>query len=111
MVTESLSSEARGVREAVVRSLAQSKTKKGRERKKYMSLIGRGVSGGYRALFRFDLSACYHPNLGIFCGVWLFQKKNLPKKDPMPVKSLFENTMGNPFFPFFNIDQNSSKKI
>ena len=26
-------------------------------------------------------------------------KKN--KKDPTPVKSLFENTMGNPFFYFF----------
>ena len=35
------------------------------------------------------------------------------KKDPTLVKSLFENTIGNPFFDFFflNIDQNSSKKI
>ena len=27
----------------------------------------------------------------------------------MPVKSLFENTMGNPFLTLLNIDQNSSK--
>ena len=44
--------------------------------------IGRGVSGGYQALFRFELPACYHPNLVIFWGVWLFQKKNSSKIRP-----------------------------
>ena len=44
--------------------------------------VGRRVSGGYQALFRFELPACYHPNLGIFWGVWLFQKETLSKKDP-----------------------------
>ena len=29
---------------------------------------------------------------------------------PTPVKSLFENTMKNPFFDFFNIDSNASKE-
>ena len=40
---------------------------------------GVGVSVGYWALFRFELLACYHPNIGIFLGVWLFQKKISPK--------------------------------
>ena len=35
---------------------------------------GGGVIGGYRALFRLKLLACYHPNLGIFWGDWLIQK-------------------------------------
>ena len=45
-----------------------------------LTWLGGGVSGGYRALFRFELPACYHPNLGIFKDVWLFQNfcvKNL----------------------------------
>ena len=63
-------------------------------------LLGRGVIGGYQALFRFELPACYHPKLGIFWGVLFYQKKFLKKKDPMPVKSLFENTRGNPFLTF-----------
>ena len=45
--------------------------------------------GGYRALFRFDLLACYHQNLGIFWGAWLFQKKNLSKKRPYAVQITF----------------------
>jgi hypothetical protein len=34
------------------------------------------------------------------------------KFDPKPVKSLFENTMENPFFDFFffNIDRDASKQ-
>ena len=36
---------------------------------------GGGVSGGYLALFILELPACYHPSLGIFWGVWLFQRK------------------------------------
>ena len=63
-------------------------------------LSGGGVRGGYWALFRFELPACYHPNLGIFGGVWLFQKFFCQKFDPTPVKSLFENTMENPIFDF-----------
>ena len=34
-----------------------------------------GVSGGYWTLFRFELTACYHQDLGIFWGVWHFEKK------------------------------------
>ena len=33
---------------------------------KYSLSVGRGGSGGYRALFRFELPACYPSNLGIF---------------------------------------------
>ena len=62
--------------------------------------VGGEVSGGYRALLRFELPACYHQNFGIFWGVWLFQKNCCLKIYPTPVKSLFENTMGNPFFTF-----------
>ena len=61
---------------------------------------GGGLSGGYRALFRFELPACYHPNLDIFWGVWLFQNFFLPKKNPTQGESLFENSMENPFFDF-----------
>ena len=42
----------------------------------------RGVRGGYWAFFRLELPACYHPNLGIFRGVWLFQKKLRQKNVP-----------------------------
>ena len=56
--------------------------------------------GGLAGTVWFELPACYHPNLGIFWGVWLFQKNFRKKKHPTPVKSLFENTMGNPFFYF-----------
>ena len=42
------------------------------------------LSGGYQALFRFELPACYHPNLGIFWGVWLFQKTISSKIKPYP---------------------------
>ena len=72
--------------------------------KKYL-VGGWGGSGGYQALFRFELPACYDSNLGIFWGVWLFQKKFLSTKKTTLVKSLFENTMGNPFFEFLNMDQ------
>ena len=65
------------------------------------SLTRGRVSGGYWALFRFKLPACYHPNLGIFWGVWLFKKFFCQKIYPTPIKSLFENTMGNQFFDFF----------
>jgi hypothetical protein len=50
---------------------------------------GGGVSGGYWGLFRFELPACYHPNLGIFKGVWLFQNFFFVKMYPTPVKSFF----------------------
>ena len=30
---------------------------------------------------------------------------------PTPVESLFENTMGNPFFDFFGINQNAQEKF
>ena len=60
------------------------------------------VNGGYRALFRFELPACYHPNLGIFWGVWHFQKKNSSKNVPFAGQiTFFENTMANPFDDFF----------
>ena len=39
------------------------------------------------------------------------EKKFVQKKNSTSVKSLFENTMENPFFTFLNTDQNSSKKI
>ena len=35
--------------------------------------VGWGLSGGYWAVFKFELPACYHLNLCIFWGVWLFQ--------------------------------------
>ena len=44
----------------------------------------RGVSGVYWALFIFELLACYHQNLGLFWGVWLFQNFFLPKKVTLP---------------------------
>ena len=61
--------------------------------------LGRG--GGLAGTVWFELPACYHPNLGMFWIVWLFQEKILQKMYPTPVKSLFENTMGNQFFDFF----------
>ena len=48
----------------------------------------------------FELPACYHQNLSIFWGVWLFQTFFSHKMYPTPVKSIFENTMRNPFFSF-----------
>ena len=39
-----------------------------------------------------------------------FGKKFGQKIYPILVQLFFENTMGNPFFTFKNIDQNSSKK-
>ena len=78
----------------------------------FIYLRGRGVSGCFRALFRFELQACYHPNIVIFVGGPGFSEFFfVNKKDPLPVKSLLENTMGNPFFDFLNYDQNSSKII
>ena len=61
---------------------------------------GGGVSGVYRALFIFELSACYYPNLGIFWGCLALKKNLFQKINPIPVKSLFENTMGNRFYDF-----------
>ena len=61
---------------------------------------GGGVSGGYRKLFRFELPASYHLNLGIFLA---FSEFCCQKKNPTQVKSLFENTIENPFFDFFKI--------
>ena len=49
---------------------------------KYNYDSGKGVSWGYWALFKFELPACYHSNLGIFWDVWLFQKKISSKKTP-----------------------------
>ena len=60
-----------------------------------------GVIGGYRELLRFELLACYHPNLRIFWSVWLFQKNFCHKKDPTPVKSLFEEKNGKSIFGLF----------
>ena len=37
----------------------------------------------------------YHQNLGIFWGVWLFQKKNCHKKCPPTAKSMLKNKMEN----------------
>ena len=46
-------------------------------------LLGGGeVSKGYWSLFGFELLACYHLNLGIFSGIWLFQNFCSPKKWP-----------------------------
>ena len=45
----------------------------------------------------------YQQNLGTFREFWLFQNFFSAQKKPPLAKSLFENTMGNPFFgmPFF----------
>ena len=53
----------------------------------------------------------YQQNLGTFQEVWLFQKFFLAQKKPPPAKSLFENTMGNPFFgtPFFGTKRSKKK--
>ena len=53
-------------------------------------------------ILHISVVACYHPNVGIFWGAWHVQQKKSSKKDPTPVKPLFENTMRNPFFYFFN---------
>ena len=62
-----------------------------------------GGSGGYWALFRFELLACYHQDLGIIWGFGLFRICFRQKSDPTMVKSHFKNTIGNSFFevPFF----------
>ena len=54
----------------------------------------------------------YQQNLGTFKEFWLFQNFFRLKKSPTPAKSLFENTMRNPFFgtPFFGTKR-STKKI
>ena len=66
--------------------------------------------GGLVGTVWFELPACCHQNLGIFWGVWLFQKFFCQQMYPTPVKSLFENTMGNPFFDFFKYWPKRSRK-
>ena len=69
-----------------------------------------GLSGGYWALFRFELQACYHINLGIFWGVWLFQKFFLSKIKPYPGWITFRKYNGKSFFYFFKYWPKRSKK-
>ena len=74
---------------------------------------GGGVSGAYRALLRFQLPACYHPNLGIFCGVCLFQNIFSSKIKPYPgwITFLKKIQWKIHFLTLLIIDRNSLKKI
>ena len=75
-------------------------------------VLGVGVSGVDWALFRFELLACYHPNLGIFGGVLLIQKKISSKNEPYAGQITFwKYNRKSIFWLFLNIDQNASKKI
>ena len=59
-----------------------------------------GVRGGYWALFRFELSACYMQ----YFGVLGFFRFFFAKKVSLPWSNHILNTMGNPFFeaPFLD---------
>ena len=60
-----------------------------------------GLSGGYWELFRFELPACYHLNLGIFWGVWLSQNFFLSKIKPYPGRITFWKYNGKSIFWWF----------
>ena len=65
--------------------------------------FGGGASGGYWALFRFELLAYYHQNLCIFFMFGFFRTFFCQKNCPTMVESHFKNTMENQLFeaPFF----------
>ena len=69
--------------------------------------LGEGVSGHCLIW----ASGMLPPKLRHILGcLAISEEKKLSKKDPTPVKTLFENTMGNPFFDFFNTDQTLQTK-
>ena len=71
--------------------------------------VGEGIAG----TVWFELPACYHPNLGIFLGVWLFQKKKSLENRPYAGQITFWKYNGKSIFFllfFLNIYQKSSKK-
>ena len=50
--------------------------------------------------------------MGIFQGVWHFQKKKIGKKEPPPQpKSCFDNTMGNTFSGTLFFGQNADRNF
>ena len=70
--------------------------------------IGGGLSGGYWALFRLELPACYHINLGIFWGVWFYSEFFFVKNKTLPRSNQFQKIQWKVlFFTFLNTDRNA----
>ena len=79
--------------------------------KHHYSHVGGGLSGGNWALFRFELPACYHLNLGIFWGDWLFQIFFFVKNKTLPWSNHFLKIQWKVhFLSFLNTDRNAPKK-
>ena len=69
---------------------------------------GGSNSSSYRALSRFELSVCYHQNLGIFGKFGFFRKKYCKKNLPSAGQITFWKYNGKSIFWLFeNTDQNS----